>query len=289
MAKSIGKVLGAGGANTSRYGAENEILNYLNSYDTGVTDNTYKNMANLGNQISSRLNNRPGYIYSVSGSQEDAQRAENATYRNAVNKINPQFAAMRRQLETKLQNQGLSVGSEAYQNAMNNLDQQQAGAYEQAAYDSISAGQNTYTNSLNNQIAAGNFQNSAQILPVNEILSLLQNSKSGYDVAMDKYDIASQSDKRISDNRQYNNQAQTKAGWNALGSIVSMFSDENLKQNITEVGRLYNGLPVYLYNYVGDNTPRIGLLAQEVIYINPDAVYIDSSGYLKVNYGLACK
>ncbi|MBQ9732073.1 MAG: tail fiber domain-containing protein [Alphaproteobacteria bacterium] len=289
MAKSIGKVLGAGGANTSRYGAENEILNYLNSYDTGVADNTYKNMANLGNQISSRLNNRPGYIYSVSGSQEDAQRAENATYRNAVNKINPQFAAMRRQLETKLQNQGLSVGSEAYQNAMNSLDQQQAGAYEQAAYDSISAGQNTYTNSLNNQIAAGNFQNSAQILPVNEILSLLQNSKSGYDVAMDKYDIASQSDKRISDNRQYNNQAQTKAGWNALGSIVSMFSDENLKQNITEVGRLYNGLPVYLYNYVGDNTPRIGLLAQEVIYINPDAVYIDSSGYLKVNYGLACK
>jgi hypothetical protein len=225
----------------------------------------------------------------VSDSQEDAQRAENATYRNAVNKINPQFAAMRRQLETKLQNQGLSVGSEAYQNAMNSLDQQQAGAYEQAAYDSISAGQNTYTNSLNNQIAAGNFQNSAQILPVNEILSLLQNSKSGYDVAMDKYDIASQSDKRISDNRQYNNQAQTKAGWNALGSIVSMFSDENLKQNITEVGRLYNGLPVYLYNYVGDNTPRIGLLAQEVIYINPDAVYIDSSGYLKVNYGLACK
>lgn len=289
MAKSIGKVLGAGGANTSRYGAENEILNYLNSYDTDVADNTYKNMANLGNQISSRLNNRPGYIYSVSGSQEDAQRAENATYRNAVNKINPQFAAMRRQLETKLQNQGLSVGSEAYQNAMNSLDQQQAGAYEQAAYDSISAGQNTYTNSLNNQIAAGNFQNSAQILPVNEILSLLQNSKSGYDVAMDKYDIASQSDKRISDNRQYNNQAQTKAGWNALGSIVSMFSDENLKQNITEVGRLYNGLPVYLYNYVGDNTPRIGLLAQEVIYINPDAVYIDSSGYLKVNYGLACK
>ncbi len=289
MAKSIGKVLGAGGANTSRYGAENEILNYLNNYDTDVADNTYKNMANLGNQISSRLNNRPGYIYSVSGSQEDAQRAENATYRNAVNKINPQFAAMRRQLETKLQNQGLSVGSEAYQNAINSLDQQQAGAYEQAAYDSISAGQNTYTNSLNNQIAAGNFQNSAQILPVNEILSLLQNSKSGYDVAMDKYDIASQSDKRISDNRQYNNQAQTKAGWNALGSIVSMFSDENLKQNITEVGRLYNGLPVYLYNYVGDNTPRIGLLAQEVIYINPDAVYIDSSGYLKVNYGLACK
>jgi hypothetical protein len=46
MAKSIGKVLGAGGANTSRYGAENEILNYLNNYDTDVADNTYKDMAN---------------------------------------------------------------------------------------------------------------------------------------------------------------------------------------------------------------------------------------------------
>ena len=172
---------------------------------------------------------------------------------------------------------------------MNSLNQQQAGAYEQAAYDSISAGQNAYTNNLNNQIAAGNFQNSAQMLPINEVLSLLQNSKSGYDVAMDKYNISSQADKRIDENKLYNNQSQLQAGWQAIGSIASMFSDIELKQDIIEVGRLYNGLPVYLYTYKGDNTPRIGLLAQQVACINPDAVCIDKSGFLKVNYELACR
>ena len=125
MAKSIGKFLGAGGTNTSRYGSENDILNYLNNYDTTQVDAANQNMATLANRQTTQLNNRPGYIYSVSGSADDAKRLENATYQNAVNMITPQFDAQRRQLETRLQNQGLSVGSEAYQNAMNNFDLQQ--------------------------------------------------------------------------------------------------------------------------------------------------------------------
>lgn len=291
MAKSIGKILGAGGASNSRFSSENEVLNYLNNYNTTQVDNAYQNMADLGNQMSKELNNRSGYVYSVSGSADDARRVEDATYQNAVDKITPQFNAMRRQLETRLQNQGLSTNSEAYQNALNNLDQQQANAYSQAAYDSITAGQNAYTNSLNNQISAGNFQNSAQMLPINEILTLLQNSKSGYDVAMDKYNISSKADNRIAENKFYNSQAQNQFGWQALGNLLgfsSMFSDSDLKQDIIEVGRLYNGLPVYLYTYKGDNVPHIGLLAQQVAYVRPEAVFVDKSGYLKVNYGLAC-
>lgn len=289
MSKSIGKLMGAGNAKTGYFGSEQEVLKYLNNYDTSQADSAYKNMAQLGNQMSSQLSSRPGYVYSVSGSDDAAQRAENAAYQSTMSRLTPQFDSRRRQLETQLQNQGLSVGSEAYQSAMNSLEQQQNDAYTQAAYNSVAAGQNAYSNSLNNQIAAGNFQNSAQTLPINEILSLLSNTKSGYDVAMDKYNIANKADIRSAQNSAMNADARNALGWNAIGGAVSLFSDGDLKEDIVEVGRLYNGLPVYLYTYRGDNVPHIGLLAQEVACINPEAVFVDENGYMKVNYALACR
>lgn len=290
MSKSVGKLLGVGNAKTGYYGSEQDVLNYLDNYDTSQTDSTYNNMATLGNQMTTELSNRPGYVYSVNGSDDAARRAETATYQSAVSQITPQFDSRRRQLETQLQNQGLSVGSEAYQSAMNNLEQQQNDAYTQAAYQAIQQGQNAYTNSLNNQIAAGNFQNSAQILPVNEILSLLSNSKSGYDVAMDKYNVANKADLRSSAASEANTNARNSVGWNVINAgLGALFSDEDLKENIIEVGRLYNGLKVYLFTYRGDTVPHIGLLAQEVVQMRPEAVSVEKNGYMKVNYALACR
>ncbi len=292
MSKSIGKFMGYGNNKTGYLGSESDVLNYLNNYDTSLADNTYKNMAAVGNQMSSQLANRPDYVYSVDGSDAAARRTENAVYQSAADKLSSQFDSRRRQLETRLQNQGLSTDSAAYQSAMNNLEQQQNDAYTQAAYQSIQQGQNAFTNSLNNQIAAGNFQNSARTLPINEILSLLSKTKSGYDVALDKYNIANKADIRSAQNSAENADNRNSAGWGAINNILSSgvytFSDEELKENIVEVGRLYNGLPVYLYTYRGDNTPRIGLLAQDVVIIKPEAVFVAGNGYLKVNYAAAC-
>lgn len=292
MSKSIGKFMGYGNAKTGYFGAEQNALNYLNNYNTTQVDNAYNNMATLGNQMSGQLSQRPGYVYSVDGSSDAAKRTENAVYQNAAAKISSQFDNRRRQLETRLQNQGLSTDSAAYRSALNDLEQQQNNAYTEAAYQAINQGQNAFTTSLNNQISAANFQNSAQSLPINEILSLLSKSKSGYDVAMDKYTIANKGDVRSAQNSADNANSRNLAGWNALGNgalaALTLFSDADLKQNIVEVGRLYNGLPVYLYTYRGDDTPRIGLLAQDVAVVKPEAVAVDANGYLKVNYALAC-
>ena len=70
--------------------------------------------------------------------------------------------------------------------------------------------------------------------------------------------------------------------------LYSMFSDERLKENIEQVGKLNDGQNVYSYNYKGDPTPQIGLLAQEVAEHHPEAVHVDpASGFLKVHYGAA--
>ena len=121
-------------------------------------------------------------------------------------------------------------------------------------------------------------------------MNLLQNSKSGYDVNMDKYAVRNKMDARISKNTTDNTNAQQDLGWNVINyGMRTLFSDAELKENIIEVGRLYNGLKVYLYTYKGETTPQIGLLAQDVAAQNPQAVYIDDSGFFKVNYALACQ
>ena len=61
-----------------------------------------------------------------------------------------------------------------------------------------------------------------------------------------------------------------QAGGAYAASLIA--SDMKVKENISEVGKLHNGLPVYIYNYIGDNTPQIGVMAQDVEKVNKDAV-----------------
>ncbi len=68
-----------------------------------------------------------------------------------------------------------------------------------------------------------------------------------------------------------------------LGGAYLM-SDKNLKENIKKVGE-ENGFNLYEFNYIGKPEKRfIGVMAQEVQEIMPDAV-AEIGGYLAVDYG----
>jgi hypothetical protein len=75
----------------------------------------------------------------------------------------------------------------------------------------------------------------------------------------------------------------------AIGSGAAPFlalSDARVKDNIAPIGILFDGTPVYSFNYIGDRTPRMGLIAQDVERRRPDAV--GSVGGVKaVDYGKA--
>ena len=62
-----------------------------------------------------------------------------------------------------------------------------------------------------------------------------------------------------------------------------------LKENIEQIGKLENGLNVYDFNFIGDNRPQTGLMADEVMQVHPSAVRMDSDGYYSVNYAEAVK
>lgn len=70
----------------------------------------------------------------------------------------------------------------------------------------------------------------------------------------------------------------------AIG-LLSFLSDERAKEEIEPVGKLFDGQTIHRYRYKGDPRMQIGLLAQEVDEIEPDAVdELPQIGLLAVNY-----
>jgi hypothetical protein len=61
-------------------------------------------------------------------------------------------------------------------------------------------------------------------------------------------------------------------------------SDAMLKHDISLLGHLENGLGFYRFSYNGSQRAYVGVIAQEVQTIMPEAVIRGSDGYLRVDY-----
>ena len=74
----------------------------------------------------------------------------------------------------------------------------------------------------------------------------------------------------------------------SIAGLASLFglSDKRLKENIHQIGKTFDGQPVYRYNYKGHPETQIGLIAQDVEHKHPEAVGL-AGGYKTVDYGRA--
>lgn len=75
-------------------------------------------------------------------------------------------------------------------------------------------------------------------------------------------------------------------GISAGAGLLGAFSDPDLKTDVREVGRLYDGQPVFNYRFKDSNIPQIGLMADRVAKEVPEAVG-ERSGFRTVNYNIA--
>jgi hypothetical protein len=62
-------------------------------------------------------------------------------------------------------------------------------------------------------------------------------------------------------------------------------SDMRLKHDIVLLGRLDDGLGYYRFVYNGGHTAYVGVMAQEVWTVMPEAVTRGLDGYMRVSYG----
>lgn len=76
------------------------------------------------------------------------------------------------------------------------------------------------------------------------------------------------------------------------GAGIMAFSDIRMKENIKQIHWLPNGLPVYEFEYkpefknIAGYGKHIGVMAQEVEQVMPEAVITNADGYKMVNYGV---
>jgi hypothetical protein len=69
---------------------------------------------------------------------------------------------------------------------------------------------------------------------------------------------------------------------NVIGGIAAIFSDVRLKNNIKQIGETPGGLPLYTYDING--VEQVGVMAQELVWQNPEAIVWDAA-YMQVDYG----
>lgn len=183
------------------------------------------------------------------------------------------------QLRTTLANKGIREGSEAWKAEMGRLTNANTDQMNQLA---LNGRQQAYTEALQNRNQ-----------PINEITALM----SGGQVSMPQFGQTPQTGVGGVDytglvNQKYqaelaNSQATMGGLFGLAGAGISMFSDRRLKRDIRRVGTLDNGLPVYAYRYVTGGPIMLGLMADEVAEVTPEAVSIHESGYAMVDYGRA--
>ena len=213
-------------------------------------------------------------------------------------RLNPTLAGDEEALRTRLSNQGIGLGSTAYNREMALQGQRGTDMRLQAALQGINLDQENRASALNEAYTA-------QSRP----LDLVNALRTGAQVQNPQFQGFSQQanvagpDVLGATGQQYNAQvagvnaenAATAGMMQGLGSLaltgakMGMFSDRRMKENIGKIGVLDNGLNLYRFEYkqefkdIAGHGQYIGVMADEAKAI-PDAVIRQSNGYDMVDY-----
>lgn len=268
---------------TAQDGSKYQIPTYTETQSLtpaaqGIFDTNLKtqgNLANIGNSETAKI----GSLLStpVDLSSNNVNNYTNTNYQPGFNQLWDRNANQNQQ---KLADQGITPSSQAYQNAQTDFNTQRQQSYDQYAGDMYNNAQNSILQQRNQ--------------PINEISALLSGSQvaapaTGAVTAptqtMPTVDYSSLV------NQNYNQQLQassaTNAGLFGLGSAALggwKLSDRRLKNCIVWLFNMANGLGVYSYRYVWGGEPEIGVMADEVARLMPDAVTAGPGGFMMADY-----
>lgn len=240
-----------------------------------------------------------------SGDQLGATRqsVQDALYKRQAQYLDPQFAQADEAERTRLQNQGFQVGTEGFTKAIGNFNDAKQKAYSDARDAAIAGGgaemSRDYGMGLSSRQQAISEALTKRQLPLNLISAL----NSGGQVGMPQFpgvpggqgiagtDYLGASSAQNAANLQnygiqagqYNSQMGGLYGLLGTGALMYMMSDRRLKSGVRRIAEHPLGVGVYAYEIGG--RPTIGVMADEIETVLPEAVLTMSNGLKAVNYG----
>jgi hypothetical protein len=223
-------------------------------------------------------------------------------YSDAImRRLQPSMDQAKQSFESQMANQGVVPGTQAYDNAYRNFSQGQNDQRTSAITGGMGVG-------LNANQQAFQQQSYNQMQPINVINALRTGSQVQGPSYVNPAAMPSVAGPDLlgAAQAQYQGQlAQTNANNAASGGFMGGLmnlastgaqlyagSDQSIKENIIKIGRLDNGINIYKFDYRPEykNTwghgTHIGVMAQEVEKVIPEAVATHKDGYKLVNYSL---
>lgn len=263
---------------TSQQGVQSDLGSYQVQRNA---DGTYSKVFNSSANDQAR-NNLIGQ--GLSGLSLDPTATQDAYYNQATRLLNNQFDRQKESTDTNLINRGIQVGTDQYNRVMGDLADRQNGTLQDIANQSVYMGNANIGQQIGNinSLGAGR-----------DINTLAQINGGSNTAAQDQYNSNIYRD-LLRDQRNSNiMQTLWETPNTGFKSFTNgFFSDKRLKENLKPVGKLNNGLKVYVGNYKKetglDTRPQLFLLAQEVQKKKPEAVG-KKLGALTVDYKKATK
>lgn len=267
-------------------------------------------LAGAANSLQQQAANNLSTPFSLSslgtlGTGDDARnQAIQGAYSQATSRLDPAFQQQENSLRTRLQNQGLQEGSQAYKNAMNQFGQQRNDAYTSAMNMAIgqgtAAGDSVFRNNLASrqqgmeELLRQRNQPLAEMQGLNNFLNMPSFNQAGRAETPNLLQAGGMQD--TADFRKYQNDQGMRSdaisgGLQFLGQLApALFglSDERAK---TDVQRhpveVIPGVPLATFRYVpeaGMGSGRYaGIIAQDLQRVRPDAVMSRHDGVLTVH------
>lgn len=234
------------------------------------------NLANIANEQSERIQQILSDPF-----QFDNQDAANWAYDLGANRLDPRFAREEEALRARLTNQGIREGTAAWDSAMTRLGESKNDAYNQLTL--TGRGQ-----AFSEALASRN-------QPVNELTALLTGSQVSNPASMsgptpqtgvggvDYSGLVG--DKYNADMNAYGAKMGGLFGLLGAGAQGAfMLSDARAKEDIRRIGETDDGLPIYSFSYLGDDKKQMGVVAQEVDKLQPEASGPTLFGLRTVDY-----
>lgn len=271
-------------------------------------------------QMLGRATDSLGRPLDYSNASEGGDRVTNEEYtgrdwrqeaQDAALAFNQPLQAQRRDaLESQLANMGLTRGSAAWEREMQRLGDQETRDNLQV-FDSARQEASLMGNQAQQRqgmaVQAGAFNNANRQQDIAEMLAERQQPLNELNALLTGQQVANPNMPNFSNagaaqgaqyltaaNQQYGagldaynvDQANAQGTMAGIGALASLFmmSDERLKTDKEYLGVLPSGIEVWAYRFIGETKRHIGVMAQQVREILPEAVVAGDDGWLRVDY-----
>jgi hypothetical protein len=275
-------------ATTSLSDVGQQLLNNQNQASLGLGGTINAALGRVQSTMGQEFNpNLPSTGFNPGQSYQDAY----------MERLRPQLEQSRESTQARLANQGVAPGTQAYENAMRQQSQRENDLLLGATTQGFGVGSQANQQAFNQEMTKYNMplntlsalRSGSQVQNPSFVNSAAQANTSGPDLlgaAQMGYN-AQMGDFNAKQAAQQN----FNQGLMGLAGAGIMASDIRMKENIKQIHWLPNGLPVYEFEYkpefkdIAGHGKFVGVMAQEVELVQPEAVITNADGYKMVNYG----